>query len=68
MTANERAVRTEQTEPMVALTAALEAGDPAAARAAVDDMSETMVQADTAIRDLGAAWNEVAVTMAEPSR
>jgi mannose-6-phosphate isomerase-like protein (cupin superfamily) len=96
-TANERAARTEQTEPMAdllarhvaaakalavaaasaataqesgatALTAALAAGDTAAAKAAVDDMSETMVQAYTAIRDLGPAWNEIAVTVAEPSR
>jgi hypothetical protein len=51
-----------------ALAAALEAGDTAAAKDTVDDMSGTMVQAYTAIRDLGAAWNEIAATMAEPYR
>ena len=50
-------------------TTALAAGDTAAAKAAVDDMSETMVQSvSPRSGTLGAAWNEIAATVAEPSR
>jgi quercetin dioxygenase-like cupin family protein len=50
-----------------ALAAALAAGDKAAAKAATDAMSEKIIKAFAAIQELGATWNEIAATVAEPS-
>jgi quercetin dioxygenase-like cupin family protein len=48
------------------LAAALAAGNANAAKAAVDAMSETMTRAFAAIRALGATWNEIAASVAQP--
>lgn len=49
-----------------ALEQALAAGDMAAAKATVDEMWTTMRETFRAVQMLGAIWNEVAATLAEP--
>jgi mannose-6-phosphate isomerase-like protein (cupin superfamily) len=49
-----------------ALEQALAAGDMAAAKGAVDSMWSTMLETYRSVQELGAAWNEVAATVAQP--
>jgi mannose-6-phosphate isomerase-like protein (cupin superfamily) len=49
-----------------ALERALAAGDMAAAKGAVDEMWSTMLETYRSVQELGAAWNEVAATVAQP--
>ncbi|MDQ3695710.1 MAG: cupin domain-containing protein [Chloroflexota bacterium] len=63
-TANAAAQETLSAE----LERALSAGDATAAKAAVDAMWGTMLTAYESMQALGAVWNEVAATVAEPDR
>jgi mannose-6-phosphate isomerase-like protein (cupin superfamily) len=50
------------------LEQALAAGDMAAAKAAVDGMWRTMLETYRSVKELGAAWNEIAATVTPPQR
>lgn len=49
-----------------ALEQALASGDMVAAKAAVDGMWKTMLETYRAVQNLGAVWNEIAATVAQP--
>ena len=55
-----------QERAAAAFTVARAAGDQAAAKAAVDAMWETLLPLFQTVSQLGATWNKVAATVAEP--
>ena len=56
-----------QERATAAFTLARAAGDQPAAKAAIDTMWESLLPLFETVRELGAAWNEMAVTVAEPN-
>lgn len=64
-TAAEGAVAAQE-RAAAAFTVARATGDAAAAKAAVDVMWETLLPLFATVSELGAAWNEIAATVAEP--